>query len=335
MSTLRVDEPRPAPSPVHVTLDVAAWSLVLGVLRRDLPDLPLPDTFVTPVPLAPGQRRAAWRRLTSLGLATAEPGSPGKRGSADQRDDPDEADEADDPDEPDEPDEAAEAAEAAEATLADLAPGFVAGLALFALPGLRIRVSATVGDVALTQMLAWDGDKAVALSRRRRSTGTGSELEPAVDLTFLDTASLLAQVMLAVPADPPGHRGAGRPITLAWPTSVAVATALREGRDDVARHLADLPPEALTAVGAVACDLVGAVDVGVERVGPVGHPVAAPTHRAVWLWTGPDVVRLTAATAEEVTLRLSSRADVEDDVARAVTALGRGVAGPTPPGAAR
>jgi hypothetical protein len=289
---------------VHVTLDVAAWSLVLGVLR-DLPDLPLPDTFVTPVPLAPHERRAAWRRLTGLGLATAEPGSPGERGSAD------------------------------EASLADLAPAFVAGLALFALPGLRIRVSATLGDVALTQVVAWDGDKAVALSRRRRSTGAGSELEPAVDLTFLTTASLLAQVMLAVPAEPPGHHAAGPPITLAWPTSVALATALREGRDDVARHLADLPPEALTAVGAVARDLVGAVDVGVERIGPVGHPVAAPTHRAVWLWTSSEVVRLTAATAEEVTLRLSSRAEVEDDVKRTVTALGRGVAGPTPPGAAR
>ncbi|PFG38926.1 hypothetical protein ATJ97_1418 [Georgenia soli] len=294
--------------PLLLSVDLASWHVLLGALDQG-PALAVPSAF-TPDPaasLSPAERAAAWERLAAQGLAVTVP-----------------------------PDGAG--------TPADLLPAVVTGLALFGRPGVRARVSSLHGSTAVTEVAAWDGTRAVALARRRRTAdmdadgpvlgeraveapavGAPAVDEPAVELAFLRSEDLLAHLLRAVPPAPPGERyWPGAPVTVPWPRSVAMVQALRDDRPDVAHHLADLPEEAFVALGAVARRLTGAVDLAV-----LGTEHRTPPYRSSWLWTAEEIVRLTEATPEAVGLQLSGRRTLRAELLGALAGLAREQAGRT------
>jgi hypothetical protein len=294
--------------PLLLSVDLASWQVMLSALAQG-PALALPTAFTTDRgdELSTAQRVAAWERLAAQGLAVSLP-----------------ADGAGSPE--------------------DLLPAVVTGLTLFGQPGVRARVSALQGRTAVTEVVAWDGSRAVGLARRRRlpddADGTAPDDrddatrghaggapadEPVVELSFLQPEHLLGHLMRAVPAAPPGERyWPGAPVTVAWPRSVALVQALRGGRPDLARHLADLPEEAFTALGAAARSLTGAVDVTV-----LGTERRTPPYRSAWLWTAEDVVRLTEVDRDAVGLQLSGRRALRTELLGALMALARERAGRT------
>jgi len=292
--------------PLLLSVDLVSWQVMLGALDRG-PALALPTAFTTgrAGDLSTAQRVAAWERLTDQGLAVSVP-----------------VDGA--------------------GSVEDLLPAVVTGLSLFGQPGVRARISAIHGPTAVTEVVAWDGARAVGLARRRRPGHDGvSPLsgdaaarrdddvtpvdEPVVELAFLQSEHLLGHLMRAVPAAPPGERyWPGTPVAVPWPRSVALVQALRDGRAELAHHLADLPEEAFVALGAAARGLTGAVDVTV-----LGADHRTSPYRSAWLWTAEEVVRLTEATPESVSLQLSGRRALRNELLGALAALAREQAGRT------
>ncbi|WP_043502282.1 hypothetical protein [Georgenia sp. SUBG003] len=146
-----------------------------------------------------------------------------------------------------------------------------------------------------------------------------------MELSFLQSEHLLAHLMRAVPAAPSGERyWPGPPVPVPWPRSVALVRALREGRQDLAHHLTDLPEEAFATLGAAARSLTGAVDVTV-----LGTEHRTAPYRSAWLWTAEEILRLTEAANDAVTLQLSGRRALRTELLGALTTLAREQAGRT------
>lgn len=116
--------------------------------------------------------------------------------------------------------------------------------------------------------------------------------------------------MTTVPAD-------SSPVEIGWPESAAVAHSLRAGRDDVAAHLAALPPRALGLLGALASGITGGACISGRR----RRGAALLGFRGVWLWTGSDLVELVSVTEETVTLRRTDAAGLRTRLLTALTSL--------------
>lgn len=273
--------------PLLLSLDAGSWRVLRGALDEGV-EAALPNAFTADRTgaMATVERVTAWERLFAHGLAVSVPA-------------------------------------AGVGSSVDLVPAVVSGLALFDQPGVRARIGVVHGSTAVTQVVAWDGSRAVGLTRRRKLSDEVDD--PVVELALLPSEALLDHLLRAVPAAPPRERHwPGAPVTVRCPRSVELVRALRDGRPDVARHLADLPEQGLVALGAAAHRLTGAVDVTV-----LGTEHRTAPYRSAWLWTAEEVVRLAETTPETVGLQLSGRRVLRAELLGALTALAREQAGRT------
>lgn len=298
-ATRRLDGTTPPGPRRSWQLDVGAWLVLHSALRAEAPGHVIagdfaPADFGIEGRLPEHERRAAWEILVRQGLARHVPA----------RDETD-----------------------------ALVPPFAAALRTLLTPEVRVDVRAWSGDIGVSAATGWIPGQNTTLARRRRLVGGDLpgdhrheqhyEQEGVIELAVCGRGHLPHEITrMFPPSTAPGPTRPSEPVTVGVEESVALALALRQDRADLAEHIIDLGPDALSVVGAAVTGLVGGAHVVAHapRPGTVAGP-QIDVYRSLWLWTTADIVEVLAVSATEITLRRVGAQHVSRSLLEGLSAL--------------
>lgn len=243
-------------------LTVDTWLVLRQALLGALPDKDVPGAlrpaalgFPPDHVVTGADRDRAWERLVELGFATAVP----------VRDD-----------------------------LSTAAPGGEKGLKLLLTAPLRTVVHSWSGSAGTLQVMAWDGDDAIGVTRRMRQSA--GRLEPVgVDEEELEVAWLpdsspveeMVRKLPPAPTDVGDGFDASDATIIGWEARYTGSGT--DGRRSSSAPLGDVAVDGLAQLGSLGTEYDAGAQVTILRTAPVpfGEAAARPVFTGVWVWSTP------------------------------------------------
>lgn len=244
-------------------LTVDTWLVLRQALLGALPDKDVPGAL-RPAALglpadhvvAGADRTRAWERLVELGIATTPP----------CHDD-----------------------------LSTAVPVAAAGLKLLITAPIRTVAHSWSGSTGTLQVMAWDGDNAIGVTRRmRQSAGRiepvdGGDVE--LELAWLPDSSPVEEMVRKLPPAPSAEAGNGFDASdatiIGWEARYSVSGT--DGPASSSTPLGDVAADGLAQLGSLGTDYDAGAQVTILRTAPVPFAEAAarPVFTGVWVWSTP------------------------------------------------